>query len=60
MLRIVSGHQARADSMITSVASRGSLSGLTGQTPKPISGRRRNSSSLPEMTVAISMSFRTS
>ena len=60
MLRIVSGHQARADSMITSVASRGSLSGLTGQTPKPMSGRRRNSSSPPATTVAISISLRQS
>ena len=29
----VVGQPQRADSMITSVASRGSLSGLTGQTP---------------------------
>ena len=35
MLRMLSGQPpARADSMMTSVASRGSLSGLTGQTPQ--------------------------
>ena len=33
MLRMVSGMPPAGHSMITSVASRGSLSGLTGQTP---------------------------
>ena len=58
--RMVSGSQARADSMMTSVASRGSWSGLTGQTPKPMMGRRRSSSSPPATTAAISTSLRTS
>ena len=51
--RMLSGIHQRDDSMITSVASRGSLSGLTGQTPLYRIGRRRNSSSPPTTSAAI-------
>ena len=60
MLRTVSGSPSRAVSMMTSVASRGSFSGLTGQTPKPTMGRSRSSSWPPTTRAAISTILRTS
>ena len=47
MLRMLSGIHQREHSMMTSVASRGSLSGLTGHTPPYTMGRSRSSSSPP-------------
>jgi hypothetical protein len=53
MLRMLSGIHQRDDSMMTSVASRGSLSGLTGQTPLYRIGRSRRASSPPAISAAM-------